>query len=116
MCGIDDRGDLVARHVARGTALETVSGTGEKLDRLCAAADFLTNLPAQCFRSVDEQVDAGRLRGSPPIRAVVEIGGGADVVTAGADARSGNDVFGNRDLELCIDEHGRASGREGGGQ
>src|SRR3546814_14478289 len=85
MCGIDDRGDLVARHVARGTALETVSGTGEKLDRLCAAADFLTNLPAQCFRSVDEQVDAGRLRGSPPIRAAVEIGGGADVVTAGAD-------------------------------
>src|SRR3546814_10244599 len=88
MCGIDDRGDLVARHVARGTALETVSGTGDKLDRLCAAADFLTNLPAQCFRSVDEQVDAGRLRGPTPIRAVVEIGGGADVVTAGADART----------------------------
>ena len=64
--GLDDRGDLGARHVAVRAVGLTVTGAGEDLDRLHPARDLLADQLAELVGPVGGEVDAGRLVALPP--------------------------------------------------
>ena len=98
--GIHHRRDFLARHIASGAfgARETMSGSGKDLDRLRTAPHILTNQFAHVLRTVAELILSPHFSSQPPLLMIVDAGGGADMMAAGADARAPDDAFGNRDF------------------